>query len=76
MQFDQYQKKVIDAQGGHFLVLAPPGCGKTELLTHRVINAHGAGLPYEKMLCLTTVRPGGCASVSTPRQGTPVRDSS
>ena len=53
MQFDQYQKKVIEAQGGHFLVLAPPGCGKTELLTHRVINAHEAGTPYEKMLCLT-----------------------
>ncbi|MBR1473938.1 MAG: AAA family ATPase [Paludibacteraceae bacterium] len=53
MEFDEYQKKVIEAKDGHYLVLAPPGCGKTELLTHRVIAAHGEGVPYEKMLCLT-----------------------
>ena len=53
MEFDEYQKKVIEAKDGHYLVLAPPGCGKTELLTHRVIAAHGDGVPYEKMLCLT-----------------------
>ncbi len=53
MIFDKYQKKVIEAEDGHYLVLAPPGCGKTELLTHRIINAHNAGIQYDEMLCLT-----------------------
>ena len=52
-EFDSSQKKVIEAEGGYFLVLAPPGCGKTELLTQRLIRAHQEGLGYEKMLCLT-----------------------
>lgn len=51
--FDDSQKKVIDADGGYFLVLAPPGCGKTELLTHRILNAHEKGVDYNDMLCLT-----------------------
>lgn len=53
MQFDQYQQKVIEAEGGQLLVLAPPGCGKTELLTHRILRAHEAGIPLNDMLCLT-----------------------
>ena len=51
--FDDSQKKVIEADGGYFLVLAPPGCGKTELLTHRILNAHEKGVDYNDMLCLT-----------------------
>ena len=53
MIFDQYQQEVIDIRGGRHLVLAPPGCGKTELLTHRILNAHKSGVPYDDMLCLT-----------------------
>ena len=32
MQFNAEQQRVIEATGGHHLVLAPPGCGKTTLL--------------------------------------------
>ena len=53
MEFDEYQKKVITATSGHYLVLAPPGCGKTELLTHRILNANNNGVPFDDMLCLT-----------------------
>ena len=51
--FDESQKKVISAEGGYFLVLAPPGCGKTELLTHRILDAHEKGVDFNNMLCLT-----------------------
>lgn len=51
--FDDSQKKVIEADGGYYLVLAPPGCGKTELLTHRIMKAHENGVDYNDMLCLT-----------------------
>ena len=51
---DASQRKVILAQGGHHLVLAPPGCGKTQILTERIRHAHEqCGVPYEQMLCLT-----------------------
>ena len=54
MDFDNSQKEVISAYGGYHLVLAAPGCGKTELLTHRIIHAHTAhGVDYSDMLCLT-----------------------
>ena len=53
MEFDEYQKKVITAKGGHYLVLAPPGCGKTELLTQRILNANNNGVSFDDMLCLT-----------------------
>ena len=53
MVFDEHQKKVIGIKDGHWLVLAPPGCGKTELLTHRILKAASEGIPYEDMLCLT-----------------------
>ena len=52
-QFDDSQKKVIEAEGGYFLVLAPPGCGKTELLTHRILKAREGGVSFSDMLCLT-----------------------
>ena len=53
-QFDQSQQRVISVNGGYYLVLAPPGCGKTELLTHRIIHSHAElGIDYSDMLCLT-----------------------
>ena len=51
--FDPSQQIVIDADGGYHLVLAPPGCGKTQILTERIRKAHAAGVAYEDMLCLT-----------------------
>ena len=51
---DESQKRVIDITRGHHLVLAPPGCGKTQILTERVRRAHAVGgIDYADMLCLT-----------------------
>ena len=51
---DPCQQEVIEAQGGFHLVLAPPGCGKTQILTERIRHAHCAeGVAYADMLCLT-----------------------
>lgn len=50
---DASQQKVIDLYNGYHLVLAPPGCGKTQILACRVGHAHDAGIPYCEMLCLT-----------------------
>lgn len=51
--YDAHQQAVIEATGGHFLVLAPPGCGKTEILAARIAHAYAKGVPFEEMLCLT-----------------------
>ena len=53
MKYDPEQQQVITAEGGHFLVLAPPGCGKTQTLAERIFHAHSNGVPYDRMLCLT-----------------------
>lgn len=50
---DASQQKVIDLDNGYHLVLAPPGCGKTQILACRVGHAHDARIPYSEMLCLT-----------------------
>lgn len=48
------QQAVIDFTGGKALVLAAPGCGKTEILSHRILKAHrDYNVPYADMLCLT-----------------------
>ena len=51
---DESQRRVIEApSGGYHLVLAPPGCGKTQILTLRIQRAHEQGVAYADMLCLT-----------------------
>lgn len=50
---DQSQQRVVSAGKGHHLVLAPPGCGKTHVLTERIRYAHQQGVAYDDMLCLT-----------------------
>lgn len=50
---DASQLQVINAPAGCHLVLAPPGCGKTQILTERIRKAHEEGVAYEDMLCLT-----------------------
>lgn len=51
---DACQREVIEAQGGFHLVLASPGCGKTQILTERIRRAHDVeGVVYADMLCLT-----------------------
>ncbi len=50
---DESQQAIIDLTGGRHLVLAPPGCGKTQILAERVRRAHDCGVDYGDMLCLT-----------------------
>lgn len=51
---DESQERVIKAGRGYHIVLAPPGCGKTQILTERIRHAHEKeGVPYSEMLCLT-----------------------
>jgi len=51
--YDQEQLAAINANGGYYLVLAPPGCGKTDILSERIVVAREKGVAYEDMLCLT-----------------------
>ena len=51
--FDNHQLKAINAHGGHYLVLAPPGCGKTDILAERIAVAAERGVDFADMLCLT-----------------------
>lgn len=50
---DETQQKIINLEHGSHLVLAPPGCGKTQLMAERVRRAHADGVAYSDMLCLT-----------------------
>jgi DNA helicase-2/ATP-dependent DNA helicase PcrA len=50
---DHDQQEIIDIRQGRHLVLAPPGCGKTQILAERTRKAHAGGVPYGDMLCLT-----------------------
>lgn len=51
---DKSQQQIINISQGHHLVLAPPGCGKTQILSERIRIAHSEhNVPYGNMLCLT-----------------------
>ncbi len=53
------QQTVVDITSGRHLVLAPPGSGKTEMLTQRILTAMRSGVDVHKMFCVTfTVRAG------------------
>lgn len=52
-QYDSEQLKAINAQNGYYLVLAPPGCGKTDILSERIVRAKENGVDFSDMLCLT-----------------------
>ena len=47
------QLSVVNLVSGRHLVLAPPGLGKTEMLSRRIIRALGSGVDPAKMLCAT-----------------------
>lgn len=50
---DETQQAIINLQSGYHLVLAPPGCGKTQILAERICLALKQGRQAEDMLCLT-----------------------
>ena len=74
--FDPWQQEAIAISGGRHLVLAPPGCGKTDILTERVVHAHERGVEYGDMLCLTFTNRAakGMAQRIADRTGNPVPD--
>ena len=47
------QLSVVNLVSGRHLVLAPPGSGKTEMLSQRIVRALAAGVDAKKMLCAT-----------------------
>lgn len=51
--YDADQKRAIGVKDGYYLVLAPPGCGKTDILAERIAEAIKQGVEFEDMLCLT-----------------------
>ena len=52
--FYDKQLEVIRFNNGHALVLGAPGCGKTDILSYRVLLSHQAyNVDYKDMLCLT-----------------------
>lgn len=50
---DKLQRAIINLDHGRHIVLAPPGCGKTDILAERVIRALSLGVKEDQMLCLT-----------------------
>ena len=51
--FNPDQQAAIELSQGRHLVLAPPGCGKTAILTERIAVALKDGVNLSDMLCLT-----------------------
>ena len=52
--YDEKQQEVIRFNSGHALVLGAPGCGKTDILSLRVLMSHQIfRVDYKDMLCLT-----------------------
>lgn len=52
-RFDEKQREAISLDKGYHLVLAPAGCGKTDILAERVNRAIHKGISVDEMLCLT-----------------------
>lgn len=53
IHLDNSQQRIVEQQQGYHLVLAAPGCGKTQILTERIKEAYKQGVKYDDMLCLT-----------------------
>lgn len=53
MNLTEEQRVVVAIDVGRHLVLAPPGSGKTEMLSQRVLRALRRGVSPDRMLCAT-----------------------
>jgi len=53
MTLTEDQRLVVELDGGRHLVMAPPGSGKTEMLSQRVLRAVKSGVNPDSMLCAT-----------------------
>ena len=47
------QLAAVTSEKNHLLIIAPPGCGKTEVLAHRAAHQLGSLRPNQKVLALT-----------------------
>src|SRR6266545_6979400 len=52
-QLSDEQRAIVEHLHGPILALAPAGTGKTTVLTERVARAIDAGIPPERILCVT-----------------------
>ena len=53
MKLTPEQEEVVSITDGSHLVLAPPGSGKTEMLSQRILRALSSGVDPKRMLCAT-----------------------
>lgn len=53
MEYTEEQQIILNIKHGKHIVHAPAGCGKTEILTQRIIQALTSGQHPESMICLT-----------------------
>ena len=53
IQLTDEQRRVVEIDAGSHLVLAPPGSGKTEMLSRRIFSAIRRGVDPDRMLCAT-----------------------
>jgi len=53
MKLTKKQQEIVNLSSGEHLVLAPPGTGKTEILSQRISKAIKNGVEQGSMLCLT-----------------------
>lgn len=74
--YDSDQQKAINVKDGYYLVLAPPGCGKTDILAERIAEAIKQEVAVDDMLCLTFTNRAsrGMVSRSVGRVGNDVRN--
>lgn len=52
-QLNPAQSRAVEHNGGHLLIIAGPGTGKTHTLVHRIIRLTDALKPGEKVLAIT-----------------------
>ena len=53
MDLDYQQNEILKIEKGRHVIQAPAGCGKTEILTQRIILAIANGIKEEEIMCLT-----------------------
>ena len=53
MNLNQKQQQAVDHEGSHLLIVAGPGTGKTQTLTHRIARKTSLLKQHQKVLSIT-----------------------